>query len=122
MTAPICPYCNRKSVLRDSKIVYGRSYGYIWICFPCMAYVGCHKGTRDALGIPANKELREARNRAHKAFDPLWRLGGMGRKEAYKFLADRMGLGKDETHIGMFNLEQCKQVILICSEFTKVLE
>ena len=41
------------------------------------------------------------------------------RRWAYEWLAGEMGLSKDVTHIGMFNVEQCKQVIQICKEARK---
>ncbi|MEN6487272.1 MAG: DUF3268 family zinc-finger domain-containing protein [Smithella sp.] len=110
----ICPYCGREAEYRDSKIIYGRSYGMIYICRPCDAYVGVHKGTDKPLGRLANKELRYWKTAAHDAFDPLWRSGRMKRNEAYKWLAERMGLSKKETHIGMFDIAECKTVIKIC--------
>ena len=69
----VCPYCGQVAVLVDSSIVYGRSFGLIYLCAPCDAYVGTHKGSpRHApLGTLANKELREARLKAHEILDPL---------------------------------------------------
>ena len=54
-----CDYCGRPAQLTDSAIVYGRSYGLIYYCAPCQAWVGVHKGTTTPLGRLANHELRE---------------------------------------------------------------
>jgi len=60
--------------------------------------------------------LRQARNEAHKAFDPLWKnkLAFRRRCDAYSWLAMKMGLRKKETHIAKFDLEQCKEVVRLC--------
>jgi len=130
MIAPICPYCNAPAQLKDSAIVYyTRSYGNMWVCsnYPsCDAYVGVHKATNEALGTLANKELRQARMKAKELFEPIWKTGQINkhmglpymkktsnRKKAYRWLADKMGLTKDETHFGMFNKEQCEKAYAI---------
>ena len=45
-----CDYCGRQAEYVDSKIVYGKSYGMMYLCRNCMAYVGVHKGTDKPLG------------------------------------------------------------------------
>lgn len=134
-----CPYCNKHAVLVDSECVYAQSYGLIWLCTPCLAWVGVHKGTHRPLGRLANKELRQWKQRAHAAFDPLWQekwkrrcAGGMGksgkpggthykkayaRMSGYKWLAEAMDIDRKDCHIGMFDIEQCQQVIQICSKY-----
>ena len=108
-----CPYCSRLAVFVDSKEIYGTSYGMVYLCRPCDAYVGVHKGTDRPLGRLANKELREWKKKAHSFFDPIWKEGrfkGM-RDKAYKWLSEQMGLPKEETHIGMFDIALCKRVV-----------
>lgn len=106
---PVCPYCNRRAKLEDSAIVYQRSYGPIWHCAPCAAFVGVHRNSPvyAPLGTLANAELRALRRRTHAAFDPIWQSGTMRRGEAYGWLADRMGLAV--AHVGEFDLEQCRR-------------
>lgn len=119
MEKPICPYCGAAAVLRDSIVIYRvRSYGMIWICFPCNAYVGCHKNSKDhaPLGRLANAELREWKMKAHAVFDPLWKTGTMKRKEAYKHLAGLLGISPGDTHIGMFDVDMCKKVIEVLKD------
>ena len=88
-----CPYCGRETELVDSAEIYGgRSYGMVYLCRPCNAYVGCHDGTTRAKGRLADAELREWKKRAHEAFDPIWQNRHMGRKEAYAWLSERLGM------------------------------
>lgn len=110
-----CPYCGRKAELVDSKIIYGKSYGKIYLCRNCMAYVGTHKGTNKPLGRLANAELREWKKAAHAAFDPIWKYGQFkgDRNAAYRWLSKKMGLPVERTHIGMFDVPECKAVIAI---------
>jgi hypothetical protein len=119
-----CPYCNQPTQYVDSKRVYTKSYGMIYLCEPCGAWVGVHKGTNTALGRLANRELRKWKKDAHKYFDPLWQKKmkqvyskTKARHKAYTWLAEQMGLSIKDTHIGMFDVEQCKQVIEICKRY-----
>ncbi|MEB3190449.1 MAG: zinc-finger-containing protein [Snowella sp.] len=113
MPNPICPYCKRESQFVDSSIIYGKSYGMIYLCSNCDAYVGCHNGTNKAKGTLANKELRELRKKAHECFDPLWKNGSQSRSSAYKWLSKQLNIPFSKTHIAMFNEEQCKKVIAL---------
>ena len=116
MREVFCDYCGRRAEFVDSKIVYGRSYGKIYLCKHCMAFVGVHKGTDQPLGRLANAELRYWKKEAHAAFDPLWKYGRFKgyRNAAYAWLAERMGLPVEKTHIGMFDVRECKKAIQIC--------
>lgn len=120
-----CPYCGEDSKLTPSQEIYfGKDYGPMWACIPCNAWVGCHKGTERALGRLANSELRKAKMSAHAIFDPLWvakMRKGFSKKEArtgaYEWLSKEMGIPIEQTHIGMFDIEQCKKVIAICKPY-----
>ena len=117
MTHVYCDYCGKAARYVDSDIVYGRSYGMIWYCPTCRAWVGCHRGTDRPMGRLANAELRLWKRSAHAAFDPLWRgKSAYTRRAAYAWLAQEMGLPIEEAHIGLFDVDQCKQVIKICEE------
>lgn len=120
MKEVFCPYCGKRAEFVDSAEVYhGRSYGMIYLCRPCDAYVGCHgNGKGDSpKGRLANAELRRWKIAAHNAFDPLWKFGPFRglRNSAYAWLAEQMGLPKEKTHIGMFDVAECQQVIQICT-------
>jgi hypothetical protein len=109
-----CPYCGGRASVKDSRVIYGVSYGNAWICenFPkCDAYVGTHKGTNKPLGRIANKELRELKKRCHELFDPLWKNGKMSRSGAYMALQRVMGLSGRRAHIGKFDENECRKLI-----------
>lgn len=112
----MCPYCNNATELVDSAEIYRRSYGMIYLCRPCDAFVGCHRGTTKPLGTPANRKLRKRRIAAHNAFDPVWRSGKVKRKEAYKMLAEYMGIDGGKAHIAMFDEAQCEKVLNFIKE------
>ena len=112
----VCPYCGRRTVLADSSEIYGRSYGPIYLCRPCRAYVGCHKGTTMALGRLANEELRLAKNQAHQVFDRLWQENLVSRHEAYRILAEELAINPDYAHIGMLDVAQCREVVRLFSK------
>ena len=101
----ICWYCGVKTELIETL------FGYQYKCPKCFAYVGCHKGTKKSLGRVANKDLRAARQQAHKAFDAIWKKGYMDRCEAYKWLGEKLGLPKKYRHIGYFGVDTCKRVV-----------
>ena len=118
----ICPYCQQVAVYVDSTAVYRRSYGMIYLCRQCNAYVGVHNGTDKPLGRLANAELRKAKIAAHDAFDPLWkgkiRRDGCAKYKArgagYKWLAKQLQMNPEDCHIGMFDVDLCKQVVEVC--------
>lgn len=113
-----CPYCGGVPMLTDSKAIYGKSYGMIYLCEPCNAYVGCHKGGKGttALGRLANKELRSWKMAAHREFDSLWKMSKRKyrRQKAYQWLAGELKIDSHFAHIGMFNVEQCKETVAAC--------
>lgn len=122
----ICPYCSSETEYTDSLEVYSKSYGMIYICKPCDAWVGTHKGDpTQALGRVANAELRELKTQVHKLFDPLWekavKVRGWSkqkaRSSAYSWLAKRMLLPVEQCHIGMFDIERCQKAIKILQQY-----
>ena len=115
----ICDYCGMPAHFVDSSLIYGRSYGMVYYCPDCRAWVGVHKGTDIPLGRLADEELRKYKKLAHAAFDPIWRRGLSTRRKAYSWLSEQMGIPEEKTHIGMFDVEQCKQAIALCKKRTE---
>lgn len=117
-----CPYCQQNTEFVSSAVVYhGRDYGMIYLCRDCRAWVGVHKGTSNPLGRLADAELREWKKKAHAAFDPTWvrrvkhgKGKGRARQQAYGWLAEALGIPREQCHIGMFDVEMCKKVVEIC--------
>jgi zinc-finger-containing domain len=118
-----CPYCNQKARLGYGDEIYPHrpdlSGLRFYICSPCQAWVGCHKGTTKPLGRLANAELRRAKTEAHNAFDPLWKFERFNtqklkRSQAYQWLAAQLGIEFEACHIGMFDVETCQRVVELC--------
>jgi hypothetical protein len=125
---PTCPYCGAVAELADSSVIYGESYGKVWICpdYPrCDSFVGCHGGTDKPLGRMANRELRTAKKAAHTAFDALWRAKikqqgcpkAFARGAGYRWLSKQLGVPVQECHIGMFDVALCQQVVQVCKPY-----
>jgi len=114
---PICNYCGDfsekvtgKEIYPHRKDLYCMTF-YRCNCQPGGAYVGCHGTSEKPLGRLANKELRQAKSAAHRAFDPLWRHKLMKRQEAYKWLGKQMNKAGSDCHIGMFDVSECRKVV-----------
>ena len=118
-----CPFCGSRVSLIDSARVFGRSYGFIYLCdrFPhCDARVRCHPKTIIPLGTLADKELRRWRRWAHRKFDPLWQSGVFpSRQAAYKWLSKAMRLPLEKTHVAMFDIRQCQRAIALVENFAR---
>lgn len=116
--APICPYCGKKSHLADGTVIYPHrpdlAKKLFYRCTPCGAFVGCHPGTITPLGRLANAELRKAKQAAHAAFDPKWQGGDIRRQRAYAWLAEQLGIPREDCHIGLFDEALCQRVIEAC--------
>lgn len=57
-SAKICPYCYGKPEYVDSKEIYGVSYGMVYLCRSCDAYVGVHhKNSKKPLGYGSNRRV-----------------------------------------------------------------
>jgi hypothetical protein len=123
-----CRYCLLPAVLLrfgDDGYPYQRDYGPTWTCTPCAAWVGCHPGTENALGGLANAELRAAKQAAHAVFDPLWQrkitkegcAKSYARRAGYRWLSEQLGIPYKKTHIGFFNLDECRQVVEVCKNW-----
>ena len=117
-----CPYCGAKAVLRPSEVVHqnrARPGQRLYVCarFPqCNAYVGAHEGTLLPMGTLANRNLRNKRILAHRAFNRLWESGTMKKWQAYKWMQAKFGLNHDQAHIAMFSELRCDQLIAECDK------
>lgn len=122
MAAVVCDYCGNKAARVTGREIYPHRpdlYGKrFYQCSPCGAYVGCHPGGDKPLGRLANAELRAAKVRAHAAFDPIWKSGGMNRSKAYAWLAKELGIKPGDCHIGMFTTDMCARVVSVCTKDT----
>lgn len=110
-----CPYCEIDCRLVSGAVIYPHRQDLadikVWRCESCKARVGCHGKTDKPLGIPANKEDRKWRTKAHRAFDPIWRSGKFTRSSAYSSLAIYLRIDRDDCHMGRFDREMCQRVL-----------
>lgn len=128
-----CDYCGQPAQLVGGDAIYPHRPDLFrkkfWSCARCDAYVGCHpkagKNGRGGLGdgtVPlgrlADRQLRRAKSSAHTLFDPIWKSGQMPRKKAYAWLAEKMGIATTDCHIGMFNVDQCNEVVRHCRQYS----
>lgn len=97
----VCPKHKVRLVKQSTQ------YGKRWHCPANDCTVACWGGSTST---PADDATRTARHKAHLVFDPLWKKGGIERKELYRLLSEFMGIEREHAHIGMFNIEQCSQV------------
>jgi len=129
MTERPCPYCSAQPALVGGDVIYPHrpdlSGKRFWHCAPCQAWVGCHDGTTRPLGRLANAELRRCKERAHAAFDLLWKrkmATGVSKKQArdagYAWLAGQLGIAREDCHIGMMDIELCRRVVEICAPYS----
>ena len=123
LRSTFCPYCHEKATLVSGKEAYPHRPDLynkrFWLCRDCNAWVGVHENSKHPLGRLANKELRQAKIRAHSAFDPLWKKGYMTRRDAYKWLAEKLGIKPKRCHIGWFDVGMCDRVVGAVSEYGK---
>lgn len=117
-----CPYCHGRAVLRPASYVYGdraKDDETLCVCknYPeCDSYVRVHAGTNKPMGTLANRELRNARHRAHQLFDQIWKTGIMSRSQAYQWMRYKFGLSAAQGHIAKFSDYYCEQLIQMCEE------
>ncbi len=122
----LCPYCNSPSLEVTGDEIYGpgRGYGHIKM-FKCSSSCDAYStskwehGLRVSTGSLANKELRELRKKCHQLFDVQWKgkpNEKLARRKCYAWLQEFTKLPEELAHFGMFNVEQCRQII---EELTK---
>lgn len=111
----ICPYCKEPAKQVTGEIIYPNradlSNLQFYLCKPCNAYVGCH-ATGKPLGSLADAELRSMRRECHAVFDKTWN-NKKSRHIAYKELAEKMNMTKQDCHIGKFNIKQCQDLLAL---------
>ena len=117
-----CRYCGPEHpvrIARHEEIYGGREFGdwpFMYLCDHCGARVGVHPGTDIPIGMLADFYLRKARSQNKPSFFQMVKVTGMTMDEAYQWLADAMGIPKEECHWGWFEIDQCHQAGMICEE------
>jgi hypothetical protein len=124
--APNCIECGSRAFLTTGGEIYPHRKdlkgGYYYKCPTCPnSYCGCHKGTKNPLGFPCGPETRKARTYVHRVLDPIWKNSGAAgaRRQVYQALADHMGLKLTDTHVGLFDIGQCRKAYRFLLSFGK---
>lgn len=124
-----CPYCHGQAKQVTGAVLYPHRPALaskrFFFCEPCNAYCGTHPDGRP-LGRLADAPLRRARQYVHQLFDPLYekvaeaydgednsRLRNVARARAYRWLSVQMGIEVEQAHVGMFDLQQCREAYRI---------
>lgn len=84
------------------------------------------------LGRLADRTLRGLKKATHQAFDPFWKSYSLWtkhpaytkaakhdsarRKVLYQWLSDTLRIPYEDCHVGMFDEETCRKVIMICNQ------
>jgi len=118
MQAPSCPLCKAPMRLRTTqKFRYPNGDPRkFWSCstWPkCNGIHGAHPDGRP-LGVPGDAETKKARQRAHAAFDALWKDHVWSKGQGYAWLRGKLGLTRATCHIAMFDIETCERVVEVC--------
>ena len=109
-----CNICGGMVIYTSNSKIYGREYGSgkMYYCTQCGAYVGTHKPRpKEALGILGNKEMRDMKMKCHSLFDKKWQGEPTSKKRhiarinAYKWLAEKLGISIEECHFGYFDMD-----------------
>jgi len=133
---PVATYCGEcgqqaEAVLGDQidpnrQDLFNKRF---YLCRGCDAYVGCHEGTWQPFGTPAQEHTRMMRRKAHGHFDPIWkaiqasdsrrpandpRRNTHARVRGYEWLAKELGKPIEQCHIGMMNADEARQVVDLC--------
>ena len=92
-------------MLISNAKIYGKQYGsgLCYYCLKCGAYVGTHKPRpTEAMGILADKEMRDLKVKCHSLFDVLWKSREQ-RKALYKKLSRKLNISESDCHFGYFD-------------------
>lgn len=101
---PTCPTCGQPAKPTNTR------YGVRHDC------CGLHSWGGKPLVSP---ETHAARSRAHAVFDPLWQSRLMTRKEAYKRLAEKMGMSRRKCHIALMDEATALRVPMLVVEILR---
>lgn len=120
----VCGECGAPMLLKTTT-KYTNKDGSPKKFFGCSRYPACtgthsaHQNSGKPMGIPADKETKTWRIKAHALFDPYVKKWFPTRADGYKFLQNVMGMTVKEAHIGKFNIEQCKKLIFLIENSEK---
>lgn len=101
-----CVDCQTRMTLEPPRELGGPFY----LCRLCHGTLMAHADGRPR-GWMGDRETRAARDRAHRAVDPLWHRYGMSRTSVYRWVAAVLGIDRSAAHFAQMTREQCERVI-----------
>lgn len=115
-----CNICGGEVIYTTNDVIYhGRQYGsgYCYLCTQCGANVGTHKPrSKEALGLLANREMKDMKMKCHDLFDRLW-SNHEQRLFLYEKLAANLGIPVQECHFGYFDLDMLSKAYEVLQEW-----
>ncbi len=112
-----CADCGGALLISEKPAAWTGPSRWVYLCQnrpQCRGLLSAHDNG-SPMGEPAPAHIRQARRKAHAAFDELWRHArnrGATRKRAYAWLARRLDLTEDDCHIGqMSNPDMLARVV-----------
>ena len=91
-----CPKCGSEAVRRSTRFGWRNSCCDLW--------------SWDSAPL-VDAATHEARKAAHAAFDSLWRSGTLKRGEAYRRLAEELGISRADCHMKIMDAETAWRVV-----------
>ena len=113
-----CNICGGRVIYTSNSAIYGHPYGSgkCYLCTNCGAYVGTHRPRpTEALGILADKQMRDGKIICHTLFDKLWkgkRHAVRLRRYYYDRLAAELNIPVSECHFGYFDLPMLRKAYM----------
>lgn len=112
-----CVQCRKdiEPCLVTGKEIYKHRPDLYSLCFYkcpyCNNSVGCHKGTKRALGCIPNGELKKARRLIHQKLDLCWKTKKYGKSRRWWYASIAKELGIKEYHTGNTRtIDECRKV------------
>lgn len=126
-----CNICWWDVELLTAEQLYWEKYSHLksyhYRCTKCSATVGCHWKTKNPFWILADKKTKFARHKCHELLDPLWKCEKdwdfkswsrwRKRRYFYKMISRHLNIPIEDTHFGMFTIEQCREAYLFILKY-----
>ena len=100
----------------------------LWLCEVCACTHEAHQNTQRwpdegityargrPLGVPADRACKALRLQIHEELAVVREQRGWSKSATYQWLAVALDLPRPETHIALFDISRCVQVLRICAE------
>jgi hypothetical protein len=102
-----------------------RAGSLLWVCGACDATHEAHQQAESwpgegipyekgqPLGIPADHRCKALRLQLHQRLFVFRQARGLSKDAGYRWLADQLGLTREQAHIGLFDAPRCVEVMAL---------